>query len=83
MKEIQQIEKIATEIKHYLDEHPDAADNIDGITSWWLLRQRLKEHRDNVEKALLLLLKKGFVRQQINDDGSQIYMSSEHHNCKE
>lgn len=80
MNEKAHIEKIASEIKSYLDEHPYAADNIDGITGWWLLRQRLKEHRNNVEQALLLLLAKGCVRQQINDDGSQIYMSSKNHN---
>jgi len=78
MTQKKHIEKIASEIKQYLDEHPFAADNIDGITSWWLLRQRLKEHRNNVEEALLLLITNGSIRQQINKDGSQIYMSCEH-----
>ncbi len=80
MNKNEHIEKIASEIKHYLDEHPHAADNIEGITNWWLLRQRLKEHQKNVEEALLLLLTKGSVRQQITDDGSQIYMSYDHYN---
>lgn len=76
MKQKILIKNIAYEIKQYLDEHPAAADNIQGITDWWLLRQRLKEHSEDVQQALLLLISDGYVSKRINEDGSEIYLSS-------
>ncbi|MCJ7603252.1 MAG: hypothetical protein MUO63_17355 [Desulfobulbaceae bacterium] len=36
----QQIEHIAQEIERYLQTRPNAADSLEGITKWWLTRQR-------------------------------------------
>ena len=76
MHEDELINKIASEIEQYLTTHPQAADDINGITQWWLLRQRLIEHTDNVKKALKLLISKGYVIEKINLDGSSLYLKS-------
>ena len=81
MHEDDLINKIASEIERYLTAHPQAADDINGITQWWLLRQRLSEHTDNVKKALMLLISKGSVIEKIKLDGSSLYLKSSE-NCE-
>ena len=44
----------------YLDEHPDAADTVDGIRQWWLLGGADRSTAD-VQAALDLLVDRGLV----------------------
>ena len=57
-----EIRSIAMEIKHYLDEHPNAADSVEGIAKWWLTRQRYEEALERVQKALDYLVVNGMVQ---------------------
>lgn len=75
MHEDDPILKIANEIKRYLEMHPDAADSVNGITNWWLLRQRLTEHSLNVSKALALLVHQGYVCQEKQSDGEDLFFA--------
>ena len=51
----------AYRILAYLCEHRDAGDNIDGISEWWLMEQRIKTEIATVEKAVEILEEKGLV----------------------
>ena len=69
----QHIERIAQEIERYLQEHPGAGDSIEGVTHWWLTRQRYQEATSSVQKALDLLVVRGRIEKIINYEGASIY----------
>jgi hypothetical protein len=56
-----QAEALADEIQRYLLGHPDAADTVEGIRTWWLARQRLKESLILKQRALDLLEYRGVI----------------------
>lgn len=56
------ISKIAAEIVHYLMIHDKAADTLEGVTQWWIARQRIEESQQEVRKALELLCRQGVVK---------------------
>ena len=59
--EQQEVMAVAREIEHYLAAHPRAADSLEGITRWWLMRQRIHYELSLVEAALRHLCRKGVV----------------------
>jgi len=67
------LEDLSREITRYLAEHPAAADSVEGIRRWWLLRQRLDEAAAQVQRALDRLEAAGQVRKQVLPDGTAIY----------
>ena len=67
------IERISLEIQLYLHEHPNSADTLEGITKWWLARQRFEEDRKLVKQALEHLIARGFVVRSTNADAQCIY----------
>ncbi|WP_295886931.1 hypothetical protein [uncultured Thiohalocapsa sp.] len=64
---------LAEEIARYLAANQGARDTVDGITRWWIARQRLLETRSMVEKALRHLEAQGRVRPQRNAGGELVY----------
>jgi hypothetical protein len=68
------IRVIAEEIARYLEDHPDAADTLDGIQEWWLFRQRLDESLDGVSKAVEYLLKEGRIARRQASDGTTVFV---------
>jgi hypothetical protein len=74
MPEIEQhIKRIAGEIEHYLLTRPCSVDSIEGITKWWLTRQRYQEAKKTVQKALNFLVVNGRIEEIINSYGSSVY----------
>jgi len=71
-----EIVALAGEINRYLDKHPDAADSLEGIIKWWLLRERYELTRDRVEKAIERLVEDGEIEQSILTGGRVIYMKA-------
>ena len=67
------IERVSAEIQRYLQSHPHAADTLEGITRWWLTRQRYEEAATVVKKALDILIARGLVSQSTNMDDQCIY----------
>ena len=47
------------EILVYLGEQPDACDTLEGITNWWLHRQRLADGPVMVRKAVTQMVAEG------------------------
>lgn len=63
---------LARRVLAYLRCHPNAEETLEGITQWWLLKQRIQESVKQVDAALNLLVmqKHVIVRRQL--DG-QVY----------
>ena len=53
--------EIARAILAYLCEHPEAQDTLDGVTEWWLPKQRVKSQKGYVKQAINELVARGFV----------------------
>ncbi len=58
---------VARLIEEYLRSHPDAMDSFDGISQWWITRQKLQESAYSVNSALKILIHKGVV-EKIDDE---------------
>jgi Fe2+ or Zn2+ uptake regulation protein len=68
--------KIAEEIIDYLQEHPEAADTLEGITTWWVQSQTVRESVDTVYQALKELKAAGLVIERRDADGKTLYFLS-------
>jgi len=53
------------EILRYLSAHPDASDNLEGITRFWIARQRIHEATEKVESALEALVEEGLLEKSV------------------
>ena len=71
-----QVEIVAREISRYLEEHPNAADSVEGIAEWWLLRQRFDDTVGLVQQAIESLVKQGQVEKVVGHSGKVIYAKS-------
>jgi hypothetical protein len=60
-EEQRQEQKVAEAIRHYLVEHPQAMDTLEGIAEWWLLRQEIRVAVQRVERALGQLTAQGYL----------------------
>lgn len=69
----ERISKIAAEIVHYLTAHDNAADTLEGVTRWWIARQRIEESQQQVQKALEFLCEQGMVKSLSLPDGELLY----------
>ncbi|HWV14443.1 MAG TPA: hypothetical protein VN030_03345 [Cellvibrio sp.] len=67
------VQQIANEITRYLQEHDSAADTLEGVAQWWVLRQRLQEERNKVERAMHYLCEQGIVETRSLPDGKILY----------
>lgn len=47
----------------YLAEHPHAADTVEGIASWWLMRQRVRDEVRALARVLRRLVDGGVLEQ--------------------
>lgn len=57
----------------YLGRHPGAADTLDGITGWWLPRQRFVTAHDRVEAVLSRLVDAGVLELRRLPSGGALY----------
>ena len=64
---------VAAAIRRYLNEHPNAADTVEGIARWWLSGSSGNELLADVERAVDLLVLQGEVVRQTRRDGTVIY----------
>lgn len=50
------IQSVAKEISRYINKRPNAAETAEGVTNWWISRQRIEESVELVENALEYLV---------------------------
>jgi hypothetical protein len=60
-----QTEEISAKILDYLGKHPDAGDNTESVSKWWLGLQSLGETVDEVTMALEDLVEKELIRKEM------------------
>ena len=71
-----EIVRVAQQIERYLLAHPQAADSLEGVATWWLSRQRYQETWRQVQGALDYLVVLGRVVKIKNTDGTCVYKKS-------
>lgn len=71
------VQGIAQEIERYLSSRSLAADNLEGITVWWLSRQRYEESKLLVHQALELLVQRGVLVKSLGPTGDILYFKPE------
>jgi Fe2+ or Zn2+ uptake regulation protein len=72
------IAEIACQIQHYLATHPNAADSVEGVLRWWLMRQHYEESATKVQQALDHLVEEGVIEKEMLSDGKAVYASRIH-----
>lgn len=65
--------EVANTVLSYLRAHPDAADTLEGITRWWLPRQRFERERNRIESVLQALTARGELYVRRLPDGAALY----------
>ncbi len=60
----------------YLQEHPNAADSIEGIARWWVQRQRYADALEAVQLALDYLVAANILVKVVNQNGTVVYKSA-------
>jgi hypothetical protein len=58
------VEKAKQEILNYLRKHPDASDDLEGITRFWVTRERIEAAAETVERALMSLVEEGVLKKE-------------------
>jgi hypothetical protein len=72
----EQVDELEGELLAYLREHPEAGDTADGITQWWIHRQRLAVIRVAVEAALERLVDAGHLVRRTTASGQVVYSAA-------
>jgi len=74
---LDEVEMVEQEILVYLRSSATASDTLDGIASWWLMKQRISEKLILVEKALEQLEMKGSIKSEENElTGKRYYLDT-------
>ena len=58
---------VARLIEEYLRSHPEAMDSFEGISKWWITRQKMHESAYSVNSALNILIRKGVIEKTNNE----------------
>lgn len=81
-EEIVNVMHIAHEIEKYLQDHPKAADSLEGITKWWLSRIHVEETTEVIKKALEVLEQQGIVTKTVSVSSRDIYSCSKQYGSR-
>ena len=73
MENYEELGTLSRVILRYLDAHSDAADTAEGISQWWVARQRYEDSKAAVERALTELVQHNLVKRSTLADGTVIY----------
>lgn len=65
--------EIERSILAYLHAHPQAADTLRGIATWWLPRQRYESGCQRIEQVLGGMVQKGLLHREQLPDGEVLY----------
>lgn len=70
-------ENLSEMILNYLRKHPDAGDTLEGITMWWLKKERIDATVDEVADVLREMVTKGVVTCHQTKTGQTFYRIKE------
>ena len=73
----QAVKLVAEEIQRYLHSRSNAADTAEGIAQWWIMRQRLHEEKQKVERALEYLSATQLICKRQLCDGTIVYTATD------
>ncbi|WP_436314033.1 hypothetical protein [Variovorax sp. LjRoot84] len=71
-----QIAEVVETILRYITAHPDACDSLEGISDWWLARQRHEDARSEVAAAVEQLVARGQIEASTGVDGLTVYRAA-------
>lgn len=71
--------ELAKAIKHYLDVHPTAMDNLQGIAEWWVTRREAPFEMEVLANVLLELVAQGVLEKVEATSGSLYRLSGKAH----
>ncbi|MGP1677334.1 MAG: hypothetical protein ACTS6J_09275 [Burkholderiales bacterium] len=74
--ETKDVTAVAAAIRRYLQDHPHAADTLEGIALWWLPGNAGSARLANVQRAIEQLVNRGEVVRKTLRDGTVIYERS-------
>jgi Fe2+ or Zn2+ uptake regulation protein len=66
---------VSQPIIKYLQSQPQAGDTLEGIVSWWLLRQQVEDSLASIQQVLDRLALEGIVKQRRGPDGRRFYFA--------
>ncbi len=64
---------LVQQIADYLVRHPQAADTVEGIATWWLPQQLGVRSIEMVSKTLEFMLENNLITRKVLSDGREIY----------
>ncbi len=67
------LSELAVEIKRYLERHPNAADSVEGIAVWWVVKPGENGWLEAVTTAVDQLVGSGEMRKEVLPDGRVVY----------
>jgi hypothetical protein len=65
--------QVIREILHYLTEHPDAKDTVEGILRWWLPKGGVERGEEEVREVLGSLVSRGWLTERGTTPSQKIY----------
>lgn len=68
--------EVERQILQYLRECPQACDTLEGIAKWWVMRQRLNDTVDIVQKALERLKSEGLLDEHKGPGRKTLYSAT-------
>ena len=71
-----QLAPLESAITEYVTLYPFAADTLDGVTNWWLMKRGINASSDMVLQALEKLVQSGLLDKKKLHDNSVIYTLS-------
>jgi hypothetical protein len=67
------VQDVSRCILQYLHDYPEAQDTIEGIATWWIMRQRISETVSIVQEALQQLENEGHIATNRAPGGRILY----------
>lgn len=65
-----EVDAVAERIRLYLSDHPNAADTIEGVATWWLSGNPSRDWINTVRRAIELLAESGEITTKTLPDGA-------------
>lgn len=69
--------ELAKEVLSYFLRNPQAADNLEGVTRWRLLEERVHRQLEDTDQALEWLVSQGFLVKVSSDWAEAVYQLNE------